>query len=163
MSCHTVERIVRSTHDADEFVQVMTRMASYAQVSQPIKPQVRMEQSRAENPEKFRKTAEWLATINVSQGPWQYDLKTLPRVKGRGTHVLITEYDLPRKTIEPHDVIVDAQGQVWYSNFGEMFLGKLDPEDRQGERSCRCRNTRRAIRPARSTSSSTRPATSGSA
>ena len=41
--------------------------------------------------------------------------------------MLITEYDLPRKTIEPHDVIVDARGQVWYSNFGEMFLGKLDP------------------------------------
>ncbi len=36
-------------------------------------------------------------------------------------------------------------------------------EHRQGERNSRCRNTRRAIRPARSTSSSTRPATSGSA
>jgi streptogramin lyase len=128
VSCHTVERIVRSTHDADEFVQVQARMASYAQVSQPIKPQVRMEQSRAANPEqRFRKNAEFLASINLSEGPWQYELKTLPRVKGRGTHVLITEYDLPRKTIEPHDVIVDARGQVWYSNFGEMFLGKLDP------------------------------------
>ncbi len=126
VSCHTVERIVKSTHDADEFVQVMTRMANYAQVSQPIKPQPRVEHSRAANPEKFRKMAEWLASINLSQGPWQYDLKTLPRVKGRGTHVLITEYDLPRKTIEPHDVVVDAQGTVWYSNFAEEFLGKLD-------------------------------------
>jgi streptogramin lyase len=125
---HTLERIVKSTHDADEFVQVQARMASYAQVSQPIKPQVRMEQSRAANPEqRFRKNAEFLASINLSEGPWQFELKTLPRVKGRGTHVLITEYDLPRKTIEPHDVIVDARGQVWYSNFGEMFLGKLDP------------------------------------
>src|SRR5271170_1658730 len=131
VSCHTVERIVKSTHDTDEFVQVMARMANYAQVSQPIKPQVRMEHSRAENPEKFRKMAEWLASINVSQGEWQYDLKTLPRVKGRGTHVLITEYDLPRKTIEPHDVVVDKQGTVWYSNFGEEFLGKLDPKTGQ--------------------------------
>jgi virginiamycin B lyase len=131
VSCHTNERIVKSTHDADEFVQVLTRMANYAQVSQPIKPQVRMEHSRAENPEKFRKTAEWLASINLSQGSWQYELKTLPRVKGRGTHVLITEYDLPRKTIEPHDVIVDAQGTVWYSNFAEEFLGKLDPKTGQ--------------------------------
>ena len=131
VSCHTVERIVKSTHDADEFVQVMTRMANYAQVSQPIKPQPRIEHSRAANPEKFRKMAEWLASINLSQGPWQYDLKTLPRVKGRGTHVLITEYDLPRKTIEPHDVVVDAQGTVWYSNFGEEFLGKLDQKTGQ--------------------------------
>ena len=131
VSCHTNERIVKSTHDADEFVQVLTRMANYAQVSQPIKPQVRMEHSRAANPEKFRKTAEWLASINMSEGPWQYALKTLPRVKGRGTHVLITEYDLPRKTIEPHDVIVDAQGTVWYSNFAEEFLGRLDQKTGQ--------------------------------
>ena len=38
-SCHTLERIVRSTHDADEFTQVITRMAGYGAVSQPIKPQ----------------------------------------------------------------------------------------------------------------------------
>jgi len=40
----------------------------------------------------------------------------------------MTEYDLPRKTIEPHDVIVDADGIVWFSNFGEQFLGRLDPK-----------------------------------
>ena len=43
VSCHTLERIVRSTHDADEFTQVIYRMMGYAQVSQPIKPQRRME------------------------------------------------------------------------------------------------------------------------
>src|SRR5580704_13378018 len=36
VGCHTVERIVRSTHDADEFTQVVYRMMNYAQVSQPI-------------------------------------------------------------------------------------------------------------------------------
>jgi virginiamycin B lyase len=51
----------------------------------------------------------------------------LPRPTGRGTRVIITEYDLPRETIEPHDVIVDADGMVWYSSFGEPNLGKLDP------------------------------------
>jgi streptogramin lyase len=131
VSCHTLERIVKSTHDADEFVQVITRMQTYAQVSQPIKPQRRVEQSRAANPERFRKFAEYLATINLSQVPrWEYALKTMPRVKGRGTHVVITEYDLPRATIEPHDVIV-ADGQVWYSNFGEQYLGRLDPKTGQ--------------------------------
>ena len=44
VSCHTLERIVKSTHDADEFVQVVTRMQGYAQVSQPIKPQRRVDQ-----------------------------------------------------------------------------------------------------------------------
>src|SRR3954465_1041941 len=37
VSCHTLERVVKSSHDADEFVQVIARMNGYAQVSQPIK------------------------------------------------------------------------------------------------------------------------------
>jgi virginiamycin B lyase len=128
VSCHTLERVVKSSHDADEFVQVIARMNGYAQVSQPIKPQRRVDQSRAANPERFRKVAEYLATINLSSGmKHEFELKTLPRVKGRGTNVIITEYDLPRATIEPHDVIV-VNGEAWYSNFGEQFLGKIDPK-----------------------------------
>ena len=128
VSCHTLERVVKSSHDADEFVQVVARMNGYAQVSQPIKPQRRVDQSRAANPERFRKVAEYLATINLSSGmKHEFELKTLPRVKGRGTNVIITEYDLPRPTIEPHDVII-VNGEAWYTNFGEQFLGKLDPK-----------------------------------
>jgi len=55
-------------------------------------------------------------------------LKTLPRPKGKGTKVIITEYDLPRKEALPHDAIADSQGMVWYSDFGSQFLGKLDPK-----------------------------------
>jgi hypothetical protein len=55
VSCHTLERIVRSTHDADEFTQVIWRMMGYAQVSQPIKPQRRMDPDWAGNPEQYRK------------------------------------------------------------------------------------------------------------
>jgi virginiamycin B lyase len=131
VSCHTLERIVKSTHDADEFVQVVTRMQGYAQVSQPIKPQRRVDQSRAANPERFRKFAQYLASINLSQVPrWEYALKTLPRVTGRSTHVVITEYDLPRPTIEPHDVVF-AGGYAWYTNFGEEYIGRLDPKTGQ--------------------------------
>jgi len=43
------------------------------------------------------------------------------------TRAIITEYDLPRETIQPHDVVVDADGIAWYSSFGEQNLGKLDP------------------------------------
>ena len=128
VSCHTLERVVKSTHDADEFVQVVARMNGYAQVSQPIKPQRRVDMSRAANPERFRKVAEYLATINLSSDmKHEFELKTLPRVKGRSTNVVITEYDLPRPTIEPHDVII-VNGEAWYTNFGEQFLGKIDPQ-----------------------------------
>src|SRR6202021_773302 len=33
-----------------------------------------------------------------------------------------------RKTSEPHDILVDKDGMVWYTNFGEMFIGKFNPK-----------------------------------
>jgi streptogramin lyase len=42
--------------------------------------------------------------------------------------VIYTEYDLPAKTRQPHDVIVDSHGDAWYASFGEQILGKLDPK-----------------------------------
>jgi virginiamycin B lyase len=126
VGCHTLQRVVHSTHDVNEWMQVLNRMANYAQVSQPIKPQKRMDPEWAPKPETFRKSAEFLASINLSEHTkWEYPLKTFDRPKGK---MLVTEYDLPRPTIEPHDVILDSKGQVWYTNFGEMYLGKLDPK-----------------------------------
>jgi streptogramin lyase len=134
VSCHTVERIVKSTHDAAEFVQTMTRMGTYANQSMPTRPQKRiaerlLEERGDERAALFQKRAEWLASINLSEGSsWEYPLKTLPRPKGRATQVIITEYDLPRSLIEPHDVVIDKDGNAWYSNFGEQNIGKLDPK-----------------------------------
>ncbi|HEY6255126.1 MAG TPA: carboxypeptidase regulatory-like domain-containing protein [Xanthobacteraceae bacterium] len=135
VSCHTVERIVRSTHDVNEFANmVLPRMGGYANQSMPIHPQRRQAERLLEERGDQRKqaqlaTAQFLASINLSESDsWKYELKTLPRPKGRATHVIITEYDLPRSTAEPHDVIVDRQGIAWYSNFGEQTFGKLDPK-----------------------------------
>src|SRR5262249_25392540 len=50
VSCHTLERIVRSTHDANEFTQVITRMRGYGAVSQPIKPQRMLDPARSGTP-----------------------------------------------------------------------------------------------------------------
>jgi virginiamycin B lyase len=129
VGCHTLERVARSTHTADEWVQTIDRMNHYAQVSQPIKPQKRVgAPENTPNPDVVRRQAEYLATVNLSATPqWQYQLKTLPRVTGRGTHVVITEYGLPRPTVEPHDVVLDTAGRVWYSDFGEMQFGVSIP------------------------------------
>ena len=135
VGCHTVERIVRSKYDTTGFMQaILPRMASYANQSTPLRPQLRLgardtalvgeDQARVQ-----RAQAEWLSTINLSTtSAWQFPLKTLPRPRGKATRVIITEYDLPRPTVEPHDVIVDVDGMAWYSNFGEQTLGKLDPK-----------------------------------
>jgi virginiamycin B lyase len=128
-SCHTMERIVKSTHDADEWTVVISRMMGYGAVSQPVKPQPMLDRSRAGTPEQYRKMAEYLATINLSATDhWQYPLKTLPRPTGRATRDIVTEYDMGRRTTEPHDILVDNDGAVWYSDFGEMFIGKFDPK-----------------------------------
>jgi virginiamycin B lyase len=127
--CHTLERIVKSTHDADEWTYVISRMMGYGAVSQPIKPQPMLDRARAGAPEQYRKMAEYLATINLSASDkWTYPLKTLPRPTGESTRAIVTEYDVGRITSEPHDILVDKDGMVWYSDFGEMFIGKFDPK-----------------------------------
>jgi virginiamycin B lyase len=127
MSCHTLERIARSKFSADDFMPVLKRMTTYANNTIQARPQHRP--AEAEFPEeRARKVAEYLATVNLSKSAtWSYALQTLPRPTGAATKVLITEYDLPRKTIAPHDVRTDADGFVWYSNFVENELGRLDP------------------------------------
>ena len=127
MSCHTVERIVRSTHKAPELAGVLKRMQNYANNSTVQLPQKRVVE-RELSDKRAREVADYLETINLSAGEsWSYPLQTLPRPKGRATRVIITEYALPRPTIAPHDVRPDAQGFVWYSNFVEPYLGRLDP------------------------------------
>jgi len=133
--CHTLELVMRSRHDADEFVGVIERMSGYPPLSFPLMPQ-RTPSPRigpgAQPPEQrqaaWRRQAEYLSQLNLSGGPeWHYALKTLPRPRGAATQVIYTEYDLPKRTRQPHDVIVDSQGMAWYASFGEQILGKLDP------------------------------------
>ena len=128
VSCHTLERIVRSSYNAEEWTHIITRMSGYAAVSQPIKPQRLTDPERAGTPDQYRRQAEYLATINLSATPtWQYPLKTMPRPTGRATRVIITEYDMMRPTTEPHDIIV-KDGEVWYTDFGENYIGRFDPK-----------------------------------
>src|SRR3989449_6020280 len=98
VSCHTLQRIFKSGHDADEFVQVMVRMAGYAPGSNPLKPQRRVDQIEPINPERFRKQAEWLAAVNLSSvSKFEDPPKKQPRPARRATRVLITGIDLPRQ------------------------------------------------------------------
>ena len=131
VSCHTVERIARSRYTADEFVHVLKRMRTYAQGSTPTRPQVRpgVRDPSPGQLQQMTKFAQYLSTINLSKvSQWEYPLKTFPRPKGKATRVIITEYDLPRPEAMPHDAAIDAEGLVWYSDFGSQYLGKLDPK-----------------------------------
>src|SRR5207245_10821242 len=133
--CHTLERIARSRYDVDKLTSVIQRMSTYPQLSFPMMIQklVAARIGGGEDPLEqrqagWRRQAQYLSTLNLSKGDhWSYALKTHPRPKGRGTKVIYTEYDLPQRTRQPHDVIVDSRGFAWYASFGEQILGKLDP------------------------------------
>jgi virginiamycin B lyase len=135
VGCHTLARPLNSKYSADDFLtMVLPRMQGYVNQSIPAHPQLRraerlMEERGDQRVQVYRGTAEYLASVNLSSHPtWNFELKTLPRPTGAATRVIYTEYDLPRETIEPHDVIVDGGGTVWYSSFGEQNLGRLDPK-----------------------------------
>lgn len=133
--CHTLERIARSHYDAKTLVPVLERMSTYPQLAFPLMPQklVAPRIGGGEDPleqklEGWRRQAQYLSSINLSgTDQWKYPLKFHPRPKGKATQVIYTEYDLPQRTRQPHDVIVDSEGMAWYASFGEQILGKLDP------------------------------------
>ena len=128
MSCHTLERIARSKFSADEFMPGLKRMTTYA--NNTIQARVQRRVAEVEFPQdRARKVAEYLSTVNLSKSDtWSYPLQTLPRRTGAAARVVITEYALPRQTIAPHDVRTDTDGFVWYSDFVENDLGRLDPK-----------------------------------
>ena len=133
--CHTLERVARSRYDADKLTAVIERMSTYPQLSFPLMIQKLVaarigggEEPLEQRQEGWRRQAQYLTTVNLSAGEWSYAFKKHPRPKGRATRVIYTEYDLPQRTRQPHDVIVDSQGLAWYASFGEQILGKLDPK-----------------------------------
>jgi streptogramin lyase len=134
--CHTLERVARSRYDVDAMTKVIERMSTYPQLSFPYKVQklVAARIGAGEDPLERRQAgwqrqAQYLSAVNLSKSDhWSYAFKTHPRPTGRATRVIYTEYDLPQRTRQPHDVIVDSHGLAWYASFGEQILGRLDPK-----------------------------------
>ena len=132
VQCHTLERIVRSHFNAAEFKEIIERMASYTRFSQPggfpieLSPYKRRPRPPGEVQHGVPSPAH-LSTINLSSvSEWTYPLKTLPRIKGKGTRAIITTYDLPRPDTVVHDMTVGSAGIMWYCDNGQQFLGRLD-------------------------------------
>jgi streptogramin lyase len=128
-ACHSLAPIVQSTYDPEGWLTTFARMRSYSEqavlehpVLLPFKVSVQPDPA----------FAKYLSTINLSStSKWKYELKTLPRPTGRATRVIITEYDLPSSGRLPHDAVLDDKGMVWYNDFREPLIGRLDP--RTGE------------------------------
>lgn len=133
VNCHTLERVMRSKYSADEFINVvLPRMQSYVNQSIPGAPQIRkaartMEEQGDQRVQIYKELGTFLANVNLNnRTTWNYPLISFPRPSGAATRAIYTEYDLPRKLIQPHDVVLDNEKQIWYSSFGEQKIGRVD-------------------------------------
>jgi virginiamycin B lyase len=130
VSCHSFSRVLKSTHDAEEFTSVILRMRNRepaADYTHPIDLPYHVDLQPGDE-----ELAKYLASINLSsKSQWDFEFKTLPRPRGKATKVIYTEYDLPRRDAEPHDAVMDSEGMIWYIDFAEPFVGRLNP--RTGE------------------------------
>jgi virginiamycin B lyase len=125
--CHSLQRIVDSYHTEEDFrTNILPRMANYSFQSFWLKPQAFKVPKTRVNFSPLLPA--FLAGINQSAGPRQWPLKTFPRLKGQSTHVIITQYDLPDRLTQPHDVIGMPDGTIWYADFGQQFLAELNPK-----------------------------------
>jgi len=161
VACHSLETITRARHDTRQWLAVLARMSlhpngssllmpfdspfspKYAKDLGPYASQATPSAGSEVDDEgipsvvspRQSEQAAYLASISLGPDPavtaWKYELKALPRPTGGETRVIMTEYDLPRRTTQPHDATVDAEGMVWFEDFGDNYVGRLNP--RTGE------------------------------
>jgi streptogramin lyase len=149
--CHSLERIVKSKHNADEFEKVITRMQHYFADGSAAPTGTGRARSLLEDKERLEaidkspfwvtgkvgsterltraELGKYLATINLSEGrtTFPFTLKTLPRPKGVATRVIVTAWEIPRKNAVAHDAEVDSKGNVWYNEENADIVGMLNP------------------------------------
>ena len=129
-TCHTLTPILKSGYDEEGWKTTLVRMWNWSQSSYFNKPILSPTREKARPGDD--ELAKYLDSVNLkSRTQFDFEFKTLERPKGEDTKVIITEYDLPRADGQPHDAVSDAQGMVWYSDFAEGIVGRLNP--RTGE------------------------------
>jgi streptogramin lyase len=143
--CHSMKRIFTSKHTPDTLLPALERMAEYyadgtaksndnrrgraALVQEPGR--VKMMHHTVNWPTSDN-ARQWVAELvernDLSHGrtTYPYDLKTLPRPKGKGTHVIITQWDMPTAGTVSHDSDLDPNGVLWYTDESDQLLGKFD-------------------------------------
>jgi virginiamycin B lyase len=126
--CHSLDTVVKSTYDTEGWLAALPRMQFFwlgnSTITQPSAP-AHPSKAVPVDPE----LAKYLSSINLSGGrtTLSYEPRTFLRPRGADTKVMITEYELPRSGSMPHDVAVDREGVVWYTDFRSPHIGKLDP------------------------------------
>ncbi|MBI4483468.1 MAG: carboxypeptidase regulatory-like domain-containing protein [Acidobacteria bacterium] len=127
--CHSYQQIFRTRYDEQSWRLIVQRMLRGAgspliNIRQPG-PQSRG-RSSFPIPEEEEIVIKWLASARAP-GAKDPPLHVLPRERGAATRVIITEYELPRMVLAPHDVHGDSKGNIWYTPHRSPYIGALDP------------------------------------
>ena len=121
--CHDFQRIFRNRFDERSWRLIVERMFHYR--SRTLINRVPGATTRG-NAEQEELLVKWLAKV---RGPQSEDapLRIFPRPRRAATRAVVTEYELPRVLLSPHDVAGDAEGNIWYTSHKTPYVGKLDP------------------------------------
>jgi streptogramin lyase len=138
VGCHSLTPVMTSKYPEGAWQGILSRMLQYHSSSlfEPgeVRVPIRHDYQTVREDADYGALAKFISSINLSSHPdgkWSFPLKTMPRLKGRGTRVIITEFAVPRRESQPHDVAVDSDGMVWYNDHGNQYIGRLNP--RTGE------------------------------
>ena len=131
LDCHGLQRPFYSKENAEQMAYTVQRMGTHASTAAPDFPTFLHDASETLSHPPSKAEADfgaYISSIDLSHGDtWPFALKTIPRPKGKATQVIVTTYDLPGLAA-PHDTMRDQQGNVWFSDFQQQFIGKLDPK-----------------------------------
>jgi virginiamycin B lyase len=131
LDCHGFQRPIFSKENAEEMAYTVQRMGAHTANASPNFPfflQTASETMSGPPSKANQELAAYIASINLSSGnTWPYKLKTQARPKGKSTQAIVTTYDLPDGAA-PHDTLRDKEGNVWYSDFQNHYISKLDPK-----------------------------------
>ena len=130
MGCHSYQQVFRNRYDEhgwELILQRMLRSGSSTLFGSLVPGEATLDRAGRPMLEDEAFLAKWLARV---RGPdsTHAQLQYLPRERGRSTRVVVTEYELPRELLAPHDVHGDADGNIWYSAHRSPYVGVLDPD-----------------------------------
>lgn len=127
--CHSYQQIFKNRYDEQSWrliVQRMLRGSGSPLINQARITPERRGRNRLPSVEEEELVAKWLAKARGPDSP-DAPVFLLPRPRGRATRVIVTEYELPRTILAPHDVHGDSQGRIWYTAHRSAYFGMLDP------------------------------------
>lgn len=128
--CHTWHQSLRNRFDEKGWALMVNRMMTYA-TRLLIEPRTSRDANDSEtgfglNAEEQSILLKFLQRVRGPDAEWP-PMKAYPRPQGATTRVVVTEYELPHFDARPHDVVGDAQGNIWFTSNRNPYIGKLDP------------------------------------